>query len=116
MNEAADARIPVILGGEPGPDDAILVEDGQDMPQNGHAVRFALAGGKPGHVSGCACCTPRGPVADALSTLFQARARGTAPFFKRVVVLASPNGEAAIRTALDSDLVARARFRLFGDF
>jgi len=112
MNEPADARIPIVLGGRPGPDDAALVEDGQDMPKTGYAVRFALAGGKPGHMAGCVCCTLRGPAADALSAMFQARARGTAPFFKRVIVLASPEGEAAIRDAMDSDVVTRARFRL----
>jgi len=36
---------------------------------------------------------------------------GAAPFFGRVVVLASPAGEAAVRAALAGDVVARARFR-----
>jgi hypothetical protein len=114
MNQTADTRIPILLGGKPGPDDAVLVEDGKDMPKTGYAVRFALAGGKPGHMLGCACCTLRGPAADALDKMFQARARATAPYFKRVIILASPEGETAILTALDSDLVTRARFRLFG--
>jgi hypothetical protein len=112
MTKSADTRIPIVLGGKPGPDDAVLVEDGQDMPKTGYAVRFALAGGKPGHMMGCACCTLRGPAADALGGMFQARARGSAPFFKRVVVLASPDGEAAIRAAIDEDVVTKARYRM----
>jgi len=116
MNKASDARIPIVLGGKPGPGDAVLVEDGQTMPETGYAVRFALAGGKPGHFAGCACCTLRGPAADALTAMFQARARATAPFFARVIVLASPEGEAAIRDAAATDVVTRARFRVLDDF
>lgn len=111
MQTAADARIPIVMGGPTGPDDAVLVEDGQDFPQNGYAVRFALAGGRTGHMAGCACCTLRGPAADALGAMFQARARGAAPFFKRVIVLASRDGEAAVLAALADDVVTRARFR-----
>jgi hypothetical protein len=44
--------------------------------------------------------------------MFQARARGSAPFFKRVVVLASPDGEAAIRAAIEEDVVTRARYKI----
>jgi hypothetical protein len=112
MNKASDARIPIVFGGEPSPDDAILVEDGRDMPETGYAVRFAVAGGQPGHVIGCACCSLRGPAADALGRIFMARARGEAPFFGRVVVLASVDGETAIREALTGDVVTRARYRL----
>jgi hypothetical protein len=112
MNKASDARIPIVIGGNPGPDDACLVEDGQDMPKTGYAVRFALAAGKPGHITGCACCTLRGPAADALGAMFLARARGASPFFNRVVILASPAGEAAILDALTEDVVIQARYRL----
>jgi len=112
MNKTADARIPVAFRGSPGPNDAFLVQDGRNMPDSGYAVRFALAGGKPGHVIGCACCTLRGPAADALGRMFMARARGEAPFFARVIVLASPEGEAAIRDALAQDVVTQARYRL----
>jgi hypothetical protein len=104
-----DMRIPVVMGGE---GDAFLVEDGHDMPEAGYAVRFALGMGKPGHMVGCACCTLRGPAADALTTMFHARAMGVAPFFSRVVVLASPAGEDAVRDALEADVVTKARFRL----
>jgi hypothetical protein len=112
MATPADMRIPISLGGKPAPGDAYLVEDGADMPETGYAVRFAIGAGKPGHISGCACCTLRGPAADALTALFRARATGAAPFFTRVLVLASPEGEAAVRAALDQDVVTQARFRL----
>ncbi len=110
MNAAPDMRIPILFGAEPGPDDAALVEDGFDMPAKGYAIRFAL--GLPGHAFGCACCTLRGPAADALTRMYRERATGTAPFFKRITVLASPEGQAAIRTALTSDVVAQARYRI----
>ncbi len=107
-------RIPVVLGGG-GPvreGDAWLVEDGADMPAEGYAVRFALPSVKFGHIAGCACCTLRGPAADALTRMFRARATGAAPFFNRVVVLASPAGEAAVREALSDDVVTAARYEL----
>jgi hypothetical protein len=109
-----DMRIPVVIGGYGGAGfgDASLVEDGFDMPETGYAVRFALGVGQAGHVAGCACCTLRGPAADALTTMFRARAMGLAPFFSRVVVLASPAGVAAVREALAADVVTRARFRV----
>jgi hypothetical protein len=105
-------RIPVVIGTAPSQGDAVLVEDGFDMPAEGYAVRFALGAGKPGHLAGCACCTLRGPAADALTIMFRARATGAAPFFTRMVVLASPAGEAAVREALEADVVTKARFRL----
>jgi hypothetical protein len=116
MGNTGDMRIPVALGGVPGAEDACLVEDGFDMPPAGYAVRFALGTGKPGHLAGCACCTLRGPAAEALTTLFRARATGVAPFFARVVVLASADGEAAMRAALEGDVVTKARFRLLKNF
>jgi hypothetical protein len=109
MTPTTDMRIPIIFNGTPGPDDAALVEDGHDMPPEGYALRFTAA--KPGHVLGCACCSLRGPAADALGQMFAARARGQAPFFKRVVVLASPEGEAAVRQALAEDVVTKARYK-----
>jgi hypothetical protein len=112
MAAETDMRIPIVMGGEAGADDAVLVEDGCAMPVAGYAVRFALASGKPGHVAGCACCTLRGPAADALTAMFRARATGVAPLFKRLVVLASAEGEAAVKAALVEDVVSAARFRL----
>ncbi len=105
-----DLRIPVYIGGAPGPDDAVLVEDGQDMPATGHAMRFVAP--KFGHQPGCFCCAARGPAANAFSALYRDRAMGAAPYFSRVVVLASLSGEADIKAALDQDAVTKARFRL----
>jgi hypothetical protein len=79
------------------------------MPDSGYAVRFAL--GLPGHPLACACCTLRGPAADALGRMFRERATGVAPFFSRVVVLASAAGEAAVGEAVEGDVVVRARYR-----
>ncbi len=106
-------RIPILIGGSAAREgDAFLVEDGADMPAGGYAVRFALGARKFGHQVGCACCTLRGPAADALTGMFRARVTGNAPFFKRVVVLASPEGEAAVREAIADDVVTAARYRL----
>jgi G3E family GTPase len=112
MVASSDMRIPVVMRVEPVAGDAVLVEDGHDMPADGYAVRFALGVGKAGHEVGCVCCTLRGPAADALTTMFRARAMGGAPFFGRVVVLASPEGEAAVGEALEGDVVTKARFRV----
>jgi hypothetical protein len=110
MTPAPDMRIPILFGAEPGPDDAALVEDGFAMPTTGYAIHFAP--GLPGHAFGCACCTQRGPAAGALARLYRDRATGAAPFFKRITVLASPEGNAAVRTAVETDVVAQARYRL----
>ncbi len=80
------------------------------MPATGYALRFTVA--KPGHGTGCTCCSLRGPAADALTRLFRERATGVAPFFSRVLILASPEGEAEIGAALEDDVVCRARYRL----
>jgi len=111
MDSGSDMRIPVLFGtGAAGEADAWLVEDGAAMPPEGYAVRFALPPQKVGHAIGCACCTLRGPAADALTRMFQDRATGAAPFFKRVIVLASNSGCALVREALAQDAVTRARF------
>lgn len=110
-------RIPILFGGSAAREgDAFLVEDGAEMPAQGYAVRFAMrfpeSGRKFGHAPGCVCCTLRGPAADALTGMFRARATGSAPFFKRVLVLASSEGEAAVREAIADDVVTAARYRL----
>ncbi len=105
-----DGRIPVYIGGTPGPDDAVLVEGGHAMPELGHALRFTAP--KFGHQPGCFCCAARGPAANAFSALYRDRATGAAPYFNRVIVLASLLGEADIKAALDQDAVTKARFRL----
>jgi hypothetical protein len=112
MNSGTDMRIPVLFGGntEAGDADAWLVEDIAAPPPSGYAHRFTLPANGFGHAMGCTCCAPRGPAADALARMFRARATGTAPFFKRVLVLASPAGEAAIREALTKDVMTAARY------
>jgi hypothetical protein len=114
MLEVSDMRIPLLFGITPQPDDAVLVEDGQTMPHKGYTQPFSPPA-TPSHPLGCSCCVVRGPVSDALGRLFRARATGTAPFFKRVVVSASPAGEAAVREALAGDVMAAARYRLGTD-
>jgi hypothetical protein len=103
-----DSRIPVLFGQQPEAMDAVLAEEGVAVSAAGYVLRFA-----PGaaHVLGCACCVARSPAAEALAALFRARAMGTAPYFSRVVVLASPAGEASLRAALEGDALARARYR-----
>jgi hypothetical protein len=98
---------------------ALLIEDGHPAavpPPTAVAVaRFAVPV-TTAHAFGCACCLPRGPVAVALGRLFLARARGEAPLFDTVVaVTSSAAGQAAVRAALEQDVVTRARFRLAPD-
>jgi hypothetical protein len=115
MVELPDDRVPVWFGsdGAAGPDAALLVEGDAVVPAGHVMARFRLGPGLTGHPFGCACCVPRGPVAEALGRLFLARARGDVPFFRSVVaVVATPVGEAAIRAALARDQVSAGRFRL----
>jgi hypothetical protein len=112
MKFASDMRIPVLFGApEAEVDDAYLTEGNAEPVPSGYAESFTLPAAQFGHVIGCTCCTPRGPAADALSRLFRARATGSAPFFKRVIVRASPAGEAAIRAAIAGDILTAARYR-----
>jgi hypothetical protein len=92
-----DDRIPVLFGGEPGADEAVLAEG-------------AWARGLAGHVPGCACCAPRGGAAEALRAFYLARARGERDF-ALVRVRASAAGEALVRVALAGDLFVAGRFR-----
>ena len=119
MSHFLDARVPVrfVPPDRAGPDAAWLVRDGAAghtaTPAGVLVARFSLSAALQGHPAVCACCVPRGPVADALSRLFLARARGEVAFFRSVV--ACPDdaaGAAAIRAALATDPVLRGRFRL----
>ena len=107
-----DARVPVRFAP---PDtitagDAVLIEGTAPEPEGHPVARFTLP--VTGHFSGCACCLPRGPVAEALSRLFQARARGEVAFFRAVMAVpATAAGETAIRAALAEDVFVAARFR-----
>ena len=93
-----DARIPVVFGSS------------QDA-QEGDAVLARGLDGVSRHDAGCACCVARTPAAQALSDLFMQRARGQVAFFRRVLV-DGDTAEAAVRAALQSDLMVVARFRL----
>ncbi len=127
MTSGSEMRIPVFFGaatgqaaaggaaaGQAAGETAWLVEDGLAMPDEGYAVGFILPppkfGEAAGHPAGCFCCTPRGPAAEALTRMFRARSMGTAPFFKRIVVLGSAAGSAAVREALAQDVVTKARY------
>ncbi|MDE2005308.1 MAG: hypothetical protein KGI51_01975 [Rhodospirillales bacterium] len=110
---APDPRLPVRFGplASAGPHSALLIEGDAPAPVGAVVARFVPAGGFGAHPRGCACCTPRGPVALALGALFLARARDGAPFLEVLAVAASAVGEAAIRAALEDDVLTRARFR-----
>ena len=106
-----DARIPVVFApARPGSGDAVLIEGEAAVPEDVPVARFFLA--LPGGAAGCACCAPRGPVAGALHHLFLARASGAADFFSRVVVVAGPQGQAAVRQALAADAFLAGRYRV----
>lgn len=114
MTWSLDARIPVSLlpdadtlataltAGKPA---AVLGAEGGVA-----SARFA-ADGAP-HVAACACCQGRGEAAQALDRLFQARVRGTVPWFDRVLVLDEGRVGEEVRQALASDAMASARYRL----
>lgn len=106
-----DDRIPLILDGMPQADDAVLLPQGWDLPRPAVVVRH-LAVPVPRHLAGCACCTPRHAVAQALGALSLARARGDVAWFSRVVVLGPPQMLQAAREAAQSDRLVAARLRL----
>jgi hypothetical protein len=115
---AHDSRLPVRFGtaAEAGPMTALLIEDGGAAPPHGAGAVARFVVPATAHPIGCACCAPRGPVAVALGRLFLARARGEATAFAAVVaVTSSAAGAAAVRAALEGDVVTRARFRLAAD-
>jgi hypothetical protein len=114
MMESVDDRVPVRFGSADaaGQDEALLVEGDAAVPARHAVARFTPSPGRISHPVGCACCTPRGPVAETLSRLFLARARGEVAFFRSVVVVATPAGEAVVRAALAEDQVSAGRFRL----
>lgn len=108
----ADDRIPVRFGGldDAEPHDALLLEG--DLPADRAAAMRFVPPRLGAHPIGCACCGPRNPVAMMLGALFLARARGELPWFRSVLaVTRTPAGEAAVRAALEEDVVTAARFR-----
>jgi hypothetical protein len=109
-----DARIRLRIGAaeDAGSTDALLVEGEIGALGRSAQACFTLPQATA-HPIGCACCLPRGPVAEALSRLFLQRVRGDVPHFAEVIAVpSSAEGEAAIRTALHNDAVVCARFRL----
>ena len=112
----ADPRIPVtILAADGlaawlaagGP--AALVTDGPEAATGFAATERFDA--RPMHRFGCACCAGRSAAAVALDRLFQARARGRAPWFDRVAVMAGPAAQADVAAALGGDALTLARYR-----
>ena len=110
-NWQLDMRIPVVFGATPAAGDALLIEGNALVPPGFYVIRFRLPIGT-GHSAGCACCAPRGPVAEALAQAFRDRVIGRAPFFNRIAVLAMDDDAiAAIEAALATDAMTAARYR-----
>jgi hypothetical protein len=105
-----DARLPVRFGPvrDRTADDAVLTDAGEVPAPPSVAFRSSAAG----HTVDCACCSPRSEAALALAGLFRDRAMGACQPFRRVLAVVGPEGEAAVRAALESDPVASGRFRL----
>jgi hypothetical protein len=110
-----DARIPVRFA-DAAPvaaDAAWLIQGDAAAPPGAAVARFVLPDRLPSHPTDCACCVPRGPVAEALTRLFLARARGEAAFFRQVIAVpADAAGRSAISAALRDDPMLAGRFRL----
>lgn len=106
-------RIGIRFGGAVAAGDAVLVQAGFAAPDGAVlAGRFTpeARGVGFGHGFGCACCVPRGAVAEALRLLFLDRARSTAVAAGRVVVIGDTNGEDSVRRAVAADVLLQARF------
>ena len=113
-----DARIPLRFAGvdQAGPAVAWLIQGDAPAPPHAPVARFVLPDRPPSHPVDCACCAPRGPVADALSRLFLARARNELAFFRQVMAVpADAAGREAIVAALRDDPLLAGRFRLAVD-
>src|SRR5271165_4849913 len=119
MMDADDGRVRVRFGAadDAGPEEALLIEgtgadEGAAQTDRAAMARFVLPIRIATHPLGCACCAPRGPVAEALGRLFLARTRGEVPWFRSVVVVTrTAAGADAVRAALVGDVVTAARFR-----
>ncbi|BDG73619.1 hypothetical protein [Roseomonas fluvialis] len=101
------AALPGMLAGRP----AALLAEGAVPDHAGAPVTESFAP-EPRHAVACACCAGRSAAAQALDRLFQARVRGRAAWFDRVLVLASTEaGRAELVQALAQDPLTTARFR-----
>jgi len=108
MRLKIDARI--LVGEGEGPF-AALVAPGEAASPG--AVATMAIDPAASHPVACACCAGRSAAAMALDRLFQARVRGTVPWFVRVV--ATSEARAAVAAAIRDDAVTAARFRLCSD-
>lgn len=116
-----DARIPLVILADPaalpgalatGKPTALLAEASPPAPPPGAVAVETFAPAMAAHPAACTCCAGRSPAAAALDRLFQARVRGSVPWFERVVALAATEaGRAEIAAALSGDAVTAARFR-----
>jgi hypothetical protein len=118
MTWSLDARIPVSLLPDAGAlADALAagkpaaVLGGPEGKAYGVASERFAAGASP-HAVACTCCQGRGEAAQALDRLFQARVRGTVPWFDRVLVLDEGCVGDDIKQALVADALTSARYRL----
>lgn len=100
-----DARVPLVFGPVEAQSDDHVLTEGVDFEARPAAAAT--------HVPDCACCgAGRGAVGGLLGGLFFARARGTVPFFRRVVVrVATDEGRAMVVDALADDPVASGCYR-----
>ena len=98
-----DARLPLVFG-------PVTPRDGDHVLTEGADFGPSLPAA---HDIDCTCCAPRTAVAGLLGGLFFARARGTVPFFHRLVVHAATQaGRSAVEAALADDPVVSGCFRL----
>lgn len=123
MAWSLDARIPLVILGEAaalpaaaaaaGPAALLAEAPLPPLPPDLLAAMDSFTPAAAPHPAACACCAGQSPAAAALDRLFQARARGRAAWFGRVVALARTEaGRAELAHALATDRLARARFRL----
>jgi hypothetical protein len=117
MAWSIDARIPVTLlpdaaalpgalAGRP----AALLAEGAAHPASATVTESFAPESR--HAPACTCCAGRSAAAQALDRLFQARVRGKAAWFDRVLVLAATDeGRAELARALAQDPLTTARFR-----
>ena len=121
MAWSVDARIPVsilpdaasvaeaLARGKPA---ALVGGPESNLPGQPAATTASFPVGAEAHPVACACCVGMGRslAATVLAQLFQARARGTVPWFDRVLVL--PEAGEEIRAALAGDSFVSAWFKL----
>lgn len=120
MSWSLDARIPIaclteaelparMAGAAARP--ALLLPEGMAVTAEGAPLaRFPAA--PQTHPIACSCCAGRSAMATALDLLFQARVRGTSPWFDRVLaILPEPDMRAELEATLQNDALTRARFR-----